>query len=230
MNLADAYVVEVDSGTYFGAGIAAGDEIVLHNHVLSSVAPGGASEAGDFNLGMNGLLHMMTATTVHNISSGNYPDWDVGYEDTNLAAALSGAKLYRAFEDIEQASDHRPQWVWTTTGVIAAAGGSELDQRRYTSDDDTMRLGFRKLNVMGVQAEGRPYCPAGHAFIGSNTALRRIAPDEDIKDLVTGGDRADGFKQYENTLGFYKDLVLRTQLAVVSRKGLGYFAGVTETS
>lgn len=214
---------------YFGVtpGVSAGDPIVLHNHALSATAPGGASEASDYNLGLNGLLHLMTSTTVHNISSANYPDWDVGYSNATTTDLL-GTLLYKAFEEIEQASDHRPQWVWTTTGAIAKGGGNELDQRRYGADEDTMRLGFRKLNIMGVIAEGRPYCPSGYAFIGSNTALNRIAPDEDVKDLISSGDRSGGFKQYENTLGFYKDIVFRTQLAVRSRKGLGYFSDVNE--
>jgi hypothetical protein len=214
--------IDLDSASAFHLTVAAGDNVVLFNQALTGAAD-------DFNLGINGLLHLMTSDTVHGISATNQPDWDVGFEVANLAAALSGASLYKAFEEIEQESNMRPQWVWTTTGAIAAAGGAELDQRRYGADEDTMRLGFRKLNIMGVQAEGRPYCPAGYAFIGSNSALRRIAPDEDPKDLIQSGDRSGGFKQYENTLGFYKDIVFRTQLAVTARKGLGYYGGVTES-
>jgi hypothetical protein len=44
------------------------------------------------------------------------------------------------------------------------------------------------------------------------------------------GDRAGGFKQYQDRLGFYKDQVMRSQMAAVSRLGLGVVSGVTENS
>lgn len=213
--------IDVDSGTYFGATVAANDAIVLANQVLSGAAD-------DLNLGLNGLLHLTRGTTVHNIATASYPDWAAGVDVANHAAAIGGADLYKWFETIEQRSGHPVKWGYTTIGVVAAAGGAELDQRRYGADEDTMRLGFKKLNVMGVQVEGRPYVPAGYLFLGSPTALKKIAPDEDVRNVVEMGDRAGGFKQYENRLGFYKDQAFRAQMAVVSRLGLGVVGGITE--
>jgi len=215
--------IDVDSGTYFGASIAANDAVVLFNQVLSG-------SADDLNLGFNGLLHLTRGATVHNIPSATQPDWVAGVDESSYGSALGGADLYQWFEEIEQRSGHTVQWGYTTVRAIAAAGGAELDQRRYGADEDTMRLGFKKLNVMGVQVEGRPYVPTGHLFLGSSTAVQKIAPDEDIMDVVESGDRAGGFKQYENTLGFYKDQVMRSQMAAVSRLGLGVVSGITENS
>lgn len=205
------------------ATITAGMAIVLYNQIQHDGTT-------DLNQGMNGLYHLTNSLSVHGLSETDYPDWAPRVRIANLAAALTGSKLYTWFEEIEQASDHAPQWVYTTTGVIASAGGTQLDQRRYGADEDTMRLGFKKLNVMGVQAEGRPFVPSGQAYIGSNTALRKLSPDEalDPKDVVQNGDRAGGFKQYQDTLGFYKDQVMRAQLTVVSRLGLGFVGGITE--
>lgn len=214
--------IDVDSGTDFSGDVAENDAIVLANQVLS-----GADD--DLNLGLNGLLHLTKDTTVHNISSATYPDWSAGVNVANLGAALSGSVLYQYFEDIEQRSGHAVKWGYTTVAAIATAGGAELDQRRYGADDQTMRLGFKNLNVMGVTLQGRPYCPAGHLFLGSDTALKKIAPDEDVRDVVEMGDRAGGFKQYQDRLGFYKDQVMRCQLVAVSRKGLGVVAGVSES-
>jgi hypothetical protein len=215
--------IDLDSGTYFGASIVANDAIVLANQVLSGAAD-------DLNLGFNGLLHLTRGATVHNISSSSQPDWVAGVDLSSYGSALSGADLYQWFEEIEQRSGHTVEWGYTTVRAIAAAGGAELDQRRYGADEDTMRLGFKKLNVMGVQVEGRPYVPSGHLFLGSSTAVQKIAPDEDVMDVVEMGDRAGGFKQYQDRLGFYKDQVMRSQMAAVSRLGLGVVSGVTENS
>jgi len=214
-------VITVDSGTYFGGAIAANDAVVLKNQVL-------AGATSDLNKGINGLLHLTRSASVHGVPSLNYDDWTAGVDESAYNAALGGADLYEFFETISQRSDHDVQWGYTTVGVIAAAGGAELDQRRYGSDDDTMRLGFKKLNVMGVMVEGRPYVPSGHLFMGSNTALKKIAPDEDVKDVVTNGDRSGSFKQYPDRLGFYRDQIMRTQIVAVSRLGLGVVSGITE--
>lgn len=214
-------LLDVDSGTYFGASVAANDAIVLHNQILSG-------SADDLNLGLNGLLHLTRGTTVHNIATASYPDWAAGVDESAYGAALSGADLYEWFETIEQRSGHSVKWGYTTVGAIAAAGGAELDQRRYGADENTMRLGFKNLNVMGVTLSGRPYCPPGFLFLGSPTALKKIAPDEDVRDVVEMGQRAGGFMQYTNQLGFYKDQIIRAQMAVVSRLGLGVVSGVTE--
>lgn len=202
--------------------VTAGDAIVLNNQVQSGAAD-------DQDLWMHGLLDLTRAASVHGIATANQPDWRAAVNET-AHGNLSGSDLYMWFEEIEQNSDHAPQWAYTTTAVIAAAGGPELDQRRYGADDDTMRLGFKKLNVMGVMAEGRPYTPSGFLFMGSNSALRKLSPDEDVRDVIDMGDKAGSFKQYENQLGFYKDQVFRAQLTVVSRLGLGVASGVTEAS
>lgn len=215
--------IDVDSGTYFGASISANDAIVIANQIKSGAAD-------DLNLGLNGLLHLTRSVTVHGISSGDFPDWAAGVDESSYGAILGGTDFYQWFETIEQRSGMRPEWCYTTVRAIASAGGAELDQRRYGDKEDTMRIGFRKLNVMGVQAEGRPYCPPGHLFIGSSGALRKIAPDEDVRNVVEMGERAGGFQQYQDTLGFYKDQVIRSQMAAVSRKGLGVVSGVTENS
>jgi hypothetical protein len=216
-------IITVDSGTYFGASVAANDAVVLANQILSG-------SADDLNLGLNGLLHLTRGTTVHGLASATYADWVAGVNVSSYGSALGGADLYEWFETIEQRSGHPVKWGYTTVKAIAAAGGAELDQRRYGADEDTMRLGFKKLNVMGVQVEGRPYVPPGFLFLGSPTAMMKIAPDEDVRDVVEMGNRAGGFQQYQDRLGFYKDQIIRAQMGVVSRLGLGVVSGVTENS
>lgn len=214
--------ITLDTSSAINASVADGDAIVLNNQILSG-------SADDMDLWMNGLLDITRGTTLHGLATATWADWRAGVNQSSYGQTLSGSDLYSWFEDIEQESDHAPQWVYTTTGVIAAAGGAELDQRRYGADEDTMRLGFKKLNVMGVVAEGRPYTPAGHAFIGSNTALKKLSPDEGgVDDVIDTGDKAGTFKQYQNQLGFYKDQIFRAQLCAVSRLGLGVVSGITE--
>lgn len=208
------------SSAVSSAGVTAGMAIVLYNQVSGTVT--------DLNQGINGLSHLLRSTTVHGISETDQPDWTPGVRILNLGGILTGAKMYQWFTEIEQRSDYAPNFAYTTIGAIAAAGGPQLDQRRYGSDDDTLKLGFKELTVMGVKTEGRPYTPTGHLFTGNTSALRKLSPDEDVKD-VTAGEK-NGFKQYENTLGFYKDQVMRAQLTVVSRLGLGLVAGITEAA
>lgn len=208
--------------TVAAAAITAGLGFVLYNQVQNDGTT-------DLDQGINGLLHIGLSTIVHGLDESTNPDWVPGVRDTATGAALTGTQLFKDFSAIEKRSDYAPTFCWTTDGVIAAAGGAQLDQRRYGADEDTMRLGFKKLNVMGVIAEGRPYCPAGFAFMGNPKALRKLSPDEaGPKDVVDTGDKAGGFKQYENTLGFYKDQVMRAQLTCVSRLAFGIRGGITE--
>lgn len=216
--------VDIDTAAFDALLVDIDDVVVLYNAAQN----GGVTDT-DVDKGMNGLLHLTTGAVVHGIAEADWPDWTPGHKNLAFGAALTGAALYKIFEEIDGRSGHRPQWVLTTTGVIASAGGSELDQRRYTSDEDTMRMGFQKLNVMGVIAEATPYVPAGYVFAGSNSALRRLQPgSKDPDKLITTGDRDGGFKQYDNTLGFYKDLIIRPQLTLRNRLALGVLGGVTE--
>ena len=209
-----------DSGTW-----DATDVVVLYNHAIEG-------EGTDFGRGINGLLHLTRGQIVHNIDRDEHPDWAAAVDISDYDAVLNGKDMFRWFQDIEQRSDHAPQWMYTTTDIIAEGGGSQLDQRRYDASDNSMKLGFDRLVAMGVTLEGRPYTPAGHLFIGSNTALRKIAPDDKPKDVVTSGDRSQGghsFKQYENRLGFYNDMAFRINPTVVSRLGLGVVSEVKDT-
>jgi hypothetical protein len=203
--------------------VTAGDALCLFNQVLSG-------SVDDQDLWMNGMLDLTRGTTVHNIATSAQPDWVAGVNQTSYGKSLNGTDAYKWFETISQRSDHKVQWGYTTIGAIASGGGTQLDQIRYGADPDTLALGFSKLVMMGVTLEGRPYVPAGYLFLGSNSALRKLSPDEAPKDVVDGGEKAGSFQQYTNRLGFYKDQVFRAQLTVVSRLGLGVVSGVTEVS
>lgn len=214
--------IDIDSTSAFNLSVVAGDAIILFNQVL-------AGSADDQDLWMNGLLDITRATTLHGIATADQPDWTAGVDESSFGAALNGKDLYSWFTRISQRSDHDVQWGYTTIGAIAEAGGTQLDQRRYGEDENTMMLGFKELMSMGVKLEARPYVPGGHLFLGSNTALRKLSPDEaGPEDVVDTGDKAGGFKQYENRLGFYKDQVFRAQLTAVSRLGTGVVSGITE--
>jgi hypothetical protein len=208
------------------SGVEVGDKVVLANQVITGDAQ------TDLDLWMNGLLDLTRSATVHGLAASSYPDWVAGVNESSFGT-VRGGNLYTFFEDINQRSSYPVQWAYTTIGAIAEMGASELDQRRYGSDDDTMRMGFKSLNVMGVSVQSRPYVPAGHLFIGSNGALRKLSPDEASPtptNVVEIGNKAGSFQQYTNRLGFYKDQVFRAQLTVVQRLGLGIVSGVTEAS
>jgi hypothetical protein len=204
-------------------GAADNDYVVLANQVITD-------EGSDHDRWMNGFLDLYRATTLHDISSSDKPDWAPAVDEASYGAALSGKDAYKWFEEISQRSGHDVEWGYTTNGVIAEAGGAELDQRRYGDDQDTMRMGFNRLNMMGVVLEGRPYVPDGYLFLGSNTVLRKLSPDEssDPQNVVTSGDRAGSFQQYNDRLGFYKDQVIRSNLVCINRLGLGVVDGITE--
>ena len=212
--------IDIASSAYVAATID-GDALVLNNQVLSG-------SVDDQDLWFNGMLDLTRATTVHGITEAAQPDWVSGVDESGYGAALTGTDAYKWFETISQRSDHPVKFGYTTIGAIAAGGGTQLDQVRYSADADTMSLGFSKLTLMGVTLEGRPYVPAGYLFLGSPSALRKLSPDEAPKDVIDGGEKAGNFQQYTNRLGFYKDQVFRAQLTVVSRLGLGVVSGITE--
>lgn len=215
--------ITLDSSSDFSGAVTAGDAIIMANQVK----PGSAD---DQDLWMNGLLDITRATTLHNISSSAQPDWVAGVDESSYGQVLSGQDLYQWFNQLSERSDHAVEWAYTTIEVIAQAGGPELDQRRYGADSDTLNLGFKEINSMGVKLEARQYVPTAFLFIGSNSALRKLSPDEGgPKDLVESGDRMGSFQQYENTLGFYKDQVFRGQLTAVSRLGVGVVSGITDS-
>lgn len=212
----------IESGVDLSS-VADGDKVVLANQVITD-------EGSDLDRWINGLLTLTRDTTVHGISSDDEPDWAAGVDESGHGA-LSGKDLYGWFEDINQRSDHPVEWAYSTVGAIAEAGGNQLDQRRYDASEDTMRMGFQTLNVMGVEVMGRPYVPSGHLFIGSNSALRKLSPDEGSptpENVVDNAEKGDGFQQYDDRLGFYKDQIFRAQLTVVSRLGLGVVDGINE--
>lgn len=213
--------IDIATAAAIHGDVVAGDAICLFNQVLSG-------SVDDQDLWLNGMMDLTRATTLHNIAVSAQPDWVAGVDVSSYGKVLNGVDAYKWFETIEQRSDHKVQWGYTTIGAIAAGGGTQLDQKRYGADADTLRLGFSKLVLMGVGLEGRPYVPSGYLFLGSNTALRKMSPDEDPKNVVDSGDKAGSFKQYDNRLGFYKDQVFRAQLTAVSRLGLGVVSGVTE--
>ena len=212
--------LDIATAAYVGA-VADGDAVVMFNQILSG-------SVDDQDLWFNGLLDITRATTLHNLSGTTYPDWVAGVDESGYGAALSGTDAYKWFETISQRSDYPVQWGYTTVGAIAAGGGTQLDQKRYGADADTLKLGFSKLDMMGVILEGRPYVPAGYMFMGNNSALRKMSPDEDIMSVVDGGEKAGSFQQYENTLGFYKDQIFRAQITCVSRLAMGVVSGITE--
>lgn len=214
--------ITIDTAVDISGAVAAGDAIVPSNQIL-------AGAADDQDLWMNGMLDLTRAASIHNLASATYPDWVPAVDVSSLGSAISGTLAYKYFETISQRSDYDVEWGYTTIGVIAAGGGTQLDQTRYGADEDTMRLGFSKLNAMGVVLEGRPYVPSGYLFLGNNSALRKMSPDEaGVKDVVDAGDKAGGFKQYQDRLGFYKDQVFRAQLTVKNRLALGVVDGITE--
>lgn len=213
--------ITISTSADISGAVTAGDAIVLNNQVLSG-------SVDDQDLWFNGMLDLARATTLHGIATSSQPDWVAGVDESSYGSALNGTDAYKWFETISQRSDHPVKFGYTTIGAIAAGGGTQLDQVRYSADADTMSLGFSKLTLMGVTLEGRPYVPAGYLFMGSPSALRKLSPDESPKDVVDTGEKAGSFQQYTNRLGFYKDQVFRAQLTVVSRLGLGVVSGITE--
>ncbi len=202
------------------------DKIVLANQVITG------DSITDHDIWMHGLLDITRAASLHGLAEASYPDWVAGVDESSYGT-VRGGNLYRFFEDINMRSNYPVQWAYTTVGAIAEMGASELDQRRYGSEDNTMRMGFKSLNVMGVSVQARPYVPSGYLFIGSNGALRKLSPDEGSptpKNVVETGEKAGSFQQYTDRLGFYKDQIFRAQLTAVQRLGLGVVSGVTEAS
>lgn len=202
------------------ASITAGainDLVVLANQ--------GDNTGTDYNLGFEGMLDHLAATTLFGISSTVQPAWKPAVYNTNLGAALSGTELYKAFALAEQLSGYTPNFAFTTIGVVAAAGGAQLDQRRYGSDEDTMRIGFKNITTMGVTPKTSPWIPAKTFIADSTKSLMKLAPDSDIKSVEEAG---SPWRAYDSRLGFFTDDWFRLGLPRKSRASLIGYLNVTE--
>ncbi len=204
------------AGTIAGAAIS--DQVVLANQ--------GDGTGTDLDLGFAGIYEHANATSLFGISSVTWPDWAPGLFNSNLAAVLTGKELFTAFETSEQASDYTPDFAFTTIGVVAAAGGAQLDQRRYSADDDVMRIGFKNISVMGVTPETSPWTPAGWFLADSTRSLMKMAPSNDIQAVEESGSK---FRAYDDYLGYFCDQVFRIALPRKSRASLVLYMGVTDS-
>ena len=232
-NTANPPRITVDGVTANWTQVQAGDAIVFANQYLDD-AP------DDYNRGLNGLLHLCRDETVHGINQGTWSGWRPSV-DVSSGVGLDHQRLYIWRKRIKNRSGMDVSWMHTTYGVIAAAGGGEVvavsgrakvdsqpSLRRYDAGADAMRLSFESLKVGKLEVMGRTYCPPGHLFMGSKNAVQKLAPDQDLRNVVQSGEFADSWQQVPHQLAGYHDQVMRTQMVAKCRAALGVVSGLTE--
>lgn len=212
------------------AAIADGDAIVLANQVRVGTAAERAADS--FNRGLNGLLHLTRGATVHNIDEATNPDWSPAFRVTGYNDELQHANVFDWMEAIGKESGKEYAKCYTTTKVLAAAGADQLSALRYAKgDSEKPKVGFTNVTVGGKMTFRNNYCPAGTMFMTSKDAIMRLAPDDDIEEVIDSGEiERDGmeFQQEEGTLMFHHDNIIRTQMMCNARKEFGIVQDITE--
>ena len=186
------------------------------NNLEGTTAAGGS----DLNKGLVGMIDLMTATTVHNVSGSTNPNWTVAYADTN-AGRFTPMKYRRAKDEIQNDGGLDADTLLCSQGVYRDMVAQERAGLRY---DDAAGLSFDgDVKARGMQIVTTKNVPPGYVYVFAKAALNKweILPTTDRPtwgDLTPSETKAGSFGRVD----WFGNVVLR------NRKGLAYFTSQTE--
>jgi hypothetical protein len=212
---------------------AATNDLVVFGNALDTTAG-----VNDLDAGFPGLLEHAHTTLLHGIDGATFPEWMPSSVTDKSAAALDEGELYQAFVSSNRRSPYKIDLAISTPGVIAAAGGAQLDKRRYSANPGQVYLGFQDLITMGVTVMIGEFCPSGYFFADSTDSMRRFSPDDNPFSVGVSGNTPtfDGsvtsteFIYGGTYLGFYADSVFRAGITRRSRRSQVVFYDVLEST
>lgn len=203
------------------AGAAASDLVVFANQLDQTAG------VHDYGLGFPGLLQHIHGATLHGIATADEPEWAPGLVVDKAGGALDESELFVAFATSNRRSPHKVDYALSTIGVIAAAGGAQLDKVRYTPQPGDVYLGFDSLTAMGVKVQIAEFAPSGYFVADSRASLRKFSPDDEPFKVMEGGEE---FHYYGTVLGYFCDILYRVGLTRFSRRSLIAYYNVLEST
>lgn len=197
----------------------ANDYVVLYNAILDGQTASLAHT--DYNKDLTGLLEMMTASDLHDISS--VEGWNVAYSDTN-AGRFTGTKLRRALTEIGNYGGGTSDAVKTimAQGVERDVESNYSAGVRYDSPKGMEIDGDVKGNGKKFMSSRR--VPPGFVLMFDPAALGK----KELTKLPTGAPAwADGKELINQSAMVFKiDYVLSVACRI--RKRLAYFSNQQE--
>lgn len=196
---------------------AAGDYIVF----AASLAEDAASfDSTDYQKGLNGLLHLFTATTVQNLSIAANPKWDIAYANTT-AGRFTGMKLRKMKQAIGNTGGGRLTDVLWSQGVENDVTSQLQAGLRFTDSFNMEMDGAPKAK--GVRLRSTRSMLPGYVFAFDRSSIKKMV-------LLPPPDRptwADAEK-VQDRHGFIVPLDYPCQMVVLNRGNLAYESNKTE--
>jgi hypothetical protein len=195
---------------------AADDLIVFANSLENTTLAGGTA----YNKALNGLLDIVTSTSLHNVSGATQAKWNAGYSDTG-GGRFTGIKLRKAKQGIENNGGG-------TLNTMLWSQGVENDVVSQ------LQAGMRFTNAFAMEMDGSPkakgvkimstrFVPEGYVFMFDRKSLKKMTLVP--KPGQPGWE--DAYKLQDQS-GYVIPLDYPCALTSDNRGNFGYVSGATE--
>lgn len=175
----------------------------------------------DLNNGMTGMIDMMTATTVHNLSNGTEPRWFPAFSDTS-GGRFSGVRLHRLRDTIFNVGGGKLQTIICSQGVYRDV--LALQQAALRFDDPF------NLEIDGdVKSKGVAFFKSRRSLPGTVIAFDKesvhrmtLLPKPSEKPVWE-----DGFKLQDQS-GYVFSIDFPVQMVITNRGNFAYVQNLNE--
>jgi hypothetical protein len=177
----------------------------------------------DYNMGLVGLLDILTSTTVHGLSSSTVPAWNVAKADT-AGGRLSPVRVTAMDDEIANKGGGKLNTLLLAQGVYRDWVDAERAAVRFDTPASMETDGSVKSKGRDIKKSRR--VPPGFAIGYDKRSWRKIAltPKPDGSNGITWGDGKEYIDQ--DGMVFNVDLVLG--LVCTNRGNFAYASGLTE--
>lgn len=202
--------------TWLGSVTSAnGDSVVFANSMENTTIAG-----TDFNAGPEGLLSMMTSTSVHSLSSASVARWAPGYT-TTTAGRFTGITLRKMKQGIYNGGDGTLDRVLWSNGIENDLVAAQLSALRF-SDPFGMEIDG-SVKAKGVKFMTSRRVPNGFVFAWDRRGVRKMT-------LLSkpGAPSWDDGEKIPDRSGYVFPVDFPYALVTTNRKRLAYASNQTE--
>lgn len=177
----------------------------------------------DYNLALVGLLDILTSTTVHGLSSGTVPNWNVAKADTT-GGRISGVRVTALDDEIGNKGGGKISTLLLSQGVYRDWVDGERSATRFDSPTSMETDGSIKSKGREIKKSRRVFPGFAIAFDKKSWSKIALTPKPDGSNGITWGDGKPYIDQ--DGMVFNVDLVLG--LVCKNRGNFAYMSGLTE--
>lgn len=188
-----------------------GDWIIKANSLENTTAAG-----TDLNRGMTGLLDVALSTSVHGLSGGTVPNWNVAFSDTT-SSRWSGIMLHRANDEIRFQGGGAVDTVIIAPGVYRDVLSLQQAALRF-QDPFALELDGQ-IKSQGVKFFSSKRVPGGWVWCLDSKSYRKLDVMPKPGNGVSWG---DGIRLIDSS-GYVFPINLLCQMVMLNRKNMAYF-------